>query len=390
MKRCAIACMLIFLAAAAAFGLNTPRRPGDRFDVTYPRLQALGGPNAAFVSGIETLQTNPAGLTRVNRQTAFTRLSGHVTGPVFSLVSVGQAAFEDPTTLLDDAAQDLLRGIHFSTDVGGPLGFAYVGSGVGFSVYNTTGLALTAPTPLSVRLSVSERLSLRGGYAADIPLNEDWEMDLSVGFSLASFVMGESRNDVQLIDAPDLLDSIGLGLITDAPFVLQSGVGLNLGLLWSWRDMLAAGLTIENLYAPTVAFTYTSLDDYLAGGSTPAREAGRIRPVVSTGVRFDTPLGPLDRYFDNLDLYFGYRDIFDFIGAGARENILLKLSLAGELTLLDIVRVGAGFSQGLPSVGAGIELGVVEVRGAVFGREYSTQPGLRSLYNLSFSVDIRR
>ncbi len=87
---------------------------------------------------------------------------------------------------------------------------------------------------------------------------------------------------------------------------------------------------------------------------------------------------------------FGYRDIFAFIGAGARENILLKLSLAGELTLLDIVRGGAGFSQGLPPVGAGIELGVVEVRGAVFDREYSTQPGLRNLYNLSFLVDIRR
>ncbi len=390
MKRYVIACTLLFLAAAAAFGLNTPRRPGDRFDVTYPRLQALGGPNAAFISGVETLQTNPAGLTQVNRQTAFARVSGHVTGPIFSLVSVGQEAMADPATLLDDDAQALLQGIHSSFDAGGPLGFAYVGSGVGFSVYNVTGAALTAPTPLSVRLSVSERLALRGGFAADIPLNEDLEMDLSTGFSFSSFVMGESRNDVQLIDAPDLLDSLGLGLITDAPFVLQSGIGLHLGVLWSWKDMLAVGLTAENVFAPTVSFTYDSLNDYLDGGSDPSRTTGRIRPVISTGVRYSAPLGPFDRYFDELDLYFGYRDIFDFVGSDVRENILLKLSLAGELTLLDIVRVGAGFSQGLPSLGAGIELGVIELRGAVFGREYATQPGLRSLYNISFSVDVRR
>ncbi|MFP4510721.1 MAG: hypothetical protein ACLFNQ_11385 [Spirochaetaceae bacterium] len=390
MKRRVITCIAIFCVATAAFGLNTPRRPGDRFDVTYPRLQALGGPNAAFVSGIETLQTNPAGLTRVDTQTGLTRLSGHVTGPVFSLISVGQAALDDPAVLLEDEAQNLLRGIHTSFDVGGPVGFAYVGSGVGFSVYNTTGAALTAPTPLSIRLSVTERLSLRGAYAADVPLNEDLEMALSLGFSLSSFVMGESRNDVQLIDAPDLINSLGLGLVTEAPFVLQTGVGLNLAALWSWRDALAVGLTVDNLYAPTVAFTYPSLNDYLGGGSDPSRTTGRIRPVISTGVRFDTPLGPLDRYFDGLDLYFGYRDMFDFIGTDPAENIALKLSLAGELTLLDIVRIGAGFSQGLPSLGAGIELGVVELRGAVFGREYSTQPGLRSLYNISFAVDVRR
>jgi hypothetical protein len=309
---------------------------------------------------------------------------------VFSLISVGQAAVDDPTVLLGTEAQDLLRGIQTSLDIGGPVGFAYVGSGVGFSVYNTTGTALTAPTPLSIRLSVTERLSLRGAYATDIPLNDDLEMDVSLGFSLSSFVMGESRNDVQLIDAPDLVNSLGLGLVTDAPFVLQSGVGLNIAALWSWRDALAVGLTVDNLYAPTVAFTYTSLNDYLGGGSDPVRTTDRIRPVISTGVSFDTPLGPLARYVDGLDLYFGYRDMFDFIGSGPAENILLKLSLAGELTLLDIVRVGAGFSQGLPSLGAGIELGVVELRGAVFGREYSTQPGLRSLYNLSFAVDVRR
>ncbi len=389
-QRWAVGVFIFFFSASMFAVAQTPLRDLSR--VRYPRIEGLGGAHPALTGDLSVVQTNAAGLRAEDTTTQFATLGANVTGPVFSLASLLISAADDPEDVLEsDESLDFLRRIHAVSDTAGPIGFGYTGGGVGYSVHNVLGTSLTAPRSGTLRYAVSERLVFRGGYAFPLPMPEGSAMSLDAGLLVSAFIQGESGDEFPLIEIADVFDDISPGMVLDAPFALRSGFGLNLGLLWSYDDRVAVGLVGENLYAPAVETEYESVTAFVdSEGPISDRTTYLLSPEFHLGARYSVGLGRLERYIDEVDLYASYFDAFDFLTRDNPRNPLLKFAIGSEIRLLEIMRLRLAFSEGLPSAGFGLKLGAVDVNGAVYGRELSSEPGLRPVYNVGFSIDIRR
>lgn len=365
-------------------------------DLVMPngRTAALGGRHVALADDFQTLFANPAGLLDVEPQFSYGELGLQASGPVFSLTSlvIETLGGSDFTAMLaNSSVQQLLRSVYARLSLSGPLYFGYAGAGMGFGVFNESRLLLQSAGSSSLEIRVGERFLLRGGYGIDIPLPEAANSTLAVGLGLKGFVRGDSVVSASLLTLPSVIDNFGPDLLSDSPFELVSGIGIDTGVRYVWRELLAAGLTVNNLYTPSAVVTYPTTSEFLGGSGTGSAPAYATYPQeVNLGVAYTPPLGTADRYVQDLKVLFDYSDIFDFwIDPTNAENIVLKMGLGVEATFLEILSVRGGFSQGLFAAGLGIDLAFVQVNAAMFGTELSSEPGLRPIYNLVIGLEFR-
>lgn len=371
------------------------RAAADSLAVVSARSAALGGGHVALADGFQTLLANPAGLPYVAPTLSFAELTVRATGPVFTLAGliVETANGSDPAVLVGDPAiQDLLSRVYAQVSVVGPLAFGYVGSGMGFGVYNDSRVLFQSLGSSTLEARVGERFLGRGGYGIEIPLPARWNSALAVGLGLKGYVHGDVVISTSLLTLPDLLESIGPALLSDSPFELTTGVGLDVGLYYRWRSVLAAGVTVDDLYSPTVVVRYSTLDAFLRGGDPPAPpEYGALPQRLNAGIAFTPSLGAVERYVQGLTVLVDYRDALDFwLAPGDAVNPVLKFGIGVEARLLEILSVRGGFSEGLFAAGLGLDLGATRINAAMHGSELSLEPGLRPVYNLTVGLEFRR
>lgn len=390
MNRLRSAFLLVVLGAISVAAVHS----SDDLGITGARAAALGGRHIALADDFSTLFANPAGLPAVEPHFSFTELTTRFSGPVFSISSIvlQTVGGGDLTALLaSPSVQDLLRGIYARFSLTGPIAFGYVGAGMGFGIYNETAMEIIGRGVSSLEVRLGERFVLRGGYGIPIPLPQAWNSTLAVGLGLKGFVRGDSVLSTSILTLPALIDSFGPELLTDSPFELVSAIGVDAGLRFGWRETLAVGLTVDNLYTPGAVVAYPTLSSFLDSTATPGAPSYRTYPQeINLGIAYTPSLGRVDRYIQDLTVLFDYADIFDFwIDPANAENIALKFSLGVEATLLEVLSIRGGFGEGLFAAGIGIDLTYLTLNAAAFGTELSTEPGLRPVYNLIIGLEFR-
>lgn len=382
------------MLAAAAFTAHAQSVDSATVSADSTRAAALGGPHVALPSGFETLFANPAGLVDVAPQFNFSELTLRFTGPVFSLAGVVlQGVGGDLSSVLaSSGVQSLLSSIYADLRLTGPLYFGYAGSGMGFVVLNDSGATISNVGATGIEARFAERFLLSAGYGLNLPLPEAWRSTLSVGFGLKGFVRGNAIVSTSLLTLPTLVDSLSVDLLTGSPFELVSGIGIDAGVVYRWRDLIGVGLTASNLYTPTATFTYDTLSGFLDSSADPGGPVYDTVPQdITAGITFTPELGSFQRYVEYLSLSLDYRDILDFwLDPANAENFILKFGFGAEATLLEVLAVRAGFSEGLFAAGLGIEMGFVTLNAAMYGTELSAEPGLRPMYNLMFGLEFRQ
>ena len=391
MPRRVVALILMSLVPLTVFAESVESR-----GMSVPSLRdaALGGEHVAFADGFETLFSNPAGLVHVDPQFSFIPLTVRLAGPVFSLSSaIAQGIGGDLATVLaSPSVQDLLRSIYANLSLTGPLYFGYAGSGKGFAVLNESDALFQNVGTAGFEARLSQRLLVVAGYGLVIPLPDSWESSLSAGLGLKGFVRGDVIVRTSLLELPALVDSAGFDLLTSSPFELISGIGIDAGLSYQWRGTIGVAVTAENLYASSATLSYDQLGEFLDSSgdaglpaySTPARE-------VTLGFAYTPSLGAFERYVQNLIVLIDYRDIFDFwMDPANTENIILKLGLGVEATLLEVLALRVGLGDGLFAAGLALNLASVTLSAAMHGSELSAEPGLRPVYNLVLGLEFRR
>lgn len=364
----------------------------DDFLAPNGRTAALGGRHRALADDFQTLFANPAGLLELESQFSYSQLGVRVTGPVFSIASLVLEGFggADITTMLaKPSVQELLRSIYARFSLAGPVSFGYVGGGMGFGLYNDTHLILQSSGSSSLEIRAGERFLLRGGYAIGIPLPAAWNSRLAAGIGLNGYVRGDSVISASLLTLSSVIGSFGPQLLSDSPFELVSGIGLDAGLRYVWRDTLAAALTVDNVYAPNVVVAYPTTSSFLEStGSAEAPVYDTAAPEISLGLAYTPSIGRVERYVQDLTVVLDYADIFDFwIDPASAQNIVLKLALGVEATFLEVLSIRAGVGQGLLAAGIGVDLTYVTLNAAMFGTELSSEPGLRPVYNLTIGLE---
>jgi hypothetical protein len=337
----------------------------DLFQVPFSaREAALGGNHAAQADDISTLQSNPAGFRSVS--------------PNLSIGTVSLSLYNGPNGPGEITNSTL--------DLFGPLSIAYVGNGLGFGLFSdlNVGTQIYGPFPGSNSVA-TENLVAIAGYAFRIPLPDQWQSTLDVGFSVPIFFAARS---ISSKDIRGLLSSaITLNdFIIDQPFRMSAGISAELGILYAWNNTFSVGIAGRNL-AITSWESYSQLKDYQDGLPPDQITATPLPMDISIGIRWNPPINMRTKYIDGFTLLADYNDIFDFViyPPGARD-ILLHFGLGLEITLLKVVKFRAGFYQLLPCGGLSLDLSFFTLDFAVFGRELSTQPWTTPVYGYMASI----
>jgi hypothetical protein len=353
----------------------------DPLDFSTARERSMGGRHVALADDTSVLLTNPAGLKSVPRTLSVADLGIRMIGPVFDimdLVSGGGLSTSSLTDFLDKHDYKLYAGL----DVSGPLALGYSGGGMGFGVFNKTQFSVNVAGATSITVKTGEDILLAGGYAWRFDLGNEHELD--AGVTAKSFVRGETKGSRGIIEAVDLASKPG-DILND-PFTFTSGVGLDLGLRWS-RKQLAAGLVCRDLFSPAIATEYSSASAFFGSGSGDASYV-RLPRSLDLGVAWTPELGKMGEVMDSFVLAVDYKDILDLFSLTPR-NPILNASIGAEAKVLHIVTLRTGIADALLSAGAGIDLNAFEMNLSVFGTELGLEPGDRPCYNLLIDFDFK-
>ncbi|MFP4562217.1 MAG: hypothetical protein ACLFRY_02800 [Spirochaetia bacterium] len=363
--------------------------------VTVPsaRTAAIGGVHAALADDLTTLFSNPAGFVSAGPQLAIAELTIGLQGPIFDIANLGvQAASGTDLTALfaTPEVQDLLQGLYASMNLLGPLSFGYVGKGLGLGFFNTTGITFANSSPLTMSVSLSEKIILKGGYSFRIPLPEESDHTLDVGVLLKGFLEGRSDFDRSFLQLPDLFSTFSLDTFANEPFRFITGIGFDLGVRYSWRDILTVGLAGIDVFSPTIINSYTTMNGFLQASETPTQSNGLVPFKLNAGVMYTPELAGTRKIISDLKVMLDYRDIFDFlVHPGTARNPLLHIGLGVEFRLLEILSIRAGLNEGLPAAGLGLDLHFFTLNAAMFGAELGSEPGMRSVYNIMIGFEFR-
>lgn len=351
------------------------------------RAAALGGYHAAETAGLSTLFANPACFTTASGEFVVAGASAQLSGPVFDIAGL----------IIDDKLKDLtaLAGLmdpsgrlYTALDSAGPVSIGYVGKGLGVGLFNRSWATVNASSLMNVDVDAAEELLAIAGYAYRFKLGT--AMALDVGLSTKCFFRFEMPYPTSLLGLTTLLSDYG-SVLASSPYRATTGVGLDAGMRFSLLDRYSFAVAARDAYTPTFSANLPSwaafAADPLSAVST-ASDKGLVPCDLSAGFCVDPPLGLLGRYISSWRFLVDYRDILSLLDT-VPPNPFLLVSAGTELTLHDVLHIRAGWNQGSPAAGFGLDLTLFDLELAMFGKELGTELGQRTVYNLLVSVNVK-
>ena len=347
--------------------------------IISPAASALGGSHTTTSSGFSSLMNNPAGFYSTKPEFSIAEITMGLKGPVFDIANL---------LITNDMAAlpGLLQGIYAGMDLLGPISFGYVGDGLGFGIYSNSYSTISSSAPLTVKADIGSELVLVGGYAMRIPLPLPEVNQLDVGMVLKGTFKGELDFEESALN----IMNISLDTLQTEEFNFITGVGIDLGLRYSFKDILTFGIVGRDLYSPTIRNVYTNINEFVAGTNPVKKLPGIVPLSLDVGVMYSPDLESKNLFISDINIYLDYYDILDFwMYPELATNPLLHIGFGTQISMLSILDIRAGFYQGLLTAGLGLDLYYFKMNLAMFGTERSTEPGLQPVYNIQLGFEFR-
>jgi hypothetical protein len=373
-KRSFLLTLILFGLGLSLFALESS------VQLISPRDAALGGRHVALSDSFSSLVNNPAGFYVAPEELSITEITLAAKGPIFSLAD---AIIGGELTDLSN----LINGIYAGLDLLGPLSFGYIGKGLGFGIYNQTDLRLWSNNSLTANVKVWDDVVLAGGYGYRLPFSGDVHA-LDAGILLKGGFRGTVNGAVTVLDIMNL----DVDTLMDQPFEFTSYIGFDLGLRYSIGESWVIGLVGRDVYTPTVSSEYGNVMDFIDGATPTESDIYDKMPFqLDAGLMFRPGVELRNYSISDIKIMLDYADVFDFwIYPETAVNPALHIGLGTEVTVMEILDVRLGFSQGLFAAGLGIDLYYFDMNLAMFGTERSTEPGMAPVYNLQLGFEFRR
>jgi len=347
--------------------------------IISPTSSALGGPHVTMNDGFSSLMNNPAGFYTAEPEFSVAEMTFGLKGPVFDIANL---------IIAEDLAEipGLLQGIYTGLDMLGPISFGYVGDGLGFGIYSNSYSTMSSSGPLTVKADIGSEIILTGGYGMRLPLPLPETHQIDAGMLLKGVFRGELSFEESALN----IMNIGMDTLTSEPFNFITGIGVDLGLRYSYKNMITLGLVGRDIYSPTLHNVYTNVGDFTSGAD-PAEELNGIVPfTLDFGIMYSPDLESKNLFISDVKIYLDYFDTLDFwLYPELAVNPILHIGLGTEISMLSILDVRLGFNQGLLSAGLGLDLYYFKMNLAMFGTELSTEPGLQPVYNIQLGFEFR-
>ena len=359
---------------------------------TYVTAESAGngGPYASKAGTMELLVQNPAlfAVPQVLMQYADVSMLVNGSGlSLFSAVLAGTFDFSNLGLLLANLFDDQGRAYVFF-DVTGPINFAYSGKGIGFGLYNQTVLNINVGSVYYANFSAREDVYVTGGVAYRGEIGSGWWY--AGGLKVKGLLRAELYytnsllNFMTVLNTPDFLN-------TTLPFLLTSGIGFDVGAQIGLFDVLTFGLKCDDAFSTLFSTEYSSLSGFFTDPA--ATKITTITTIPLPNIIASFTVYPFINFMEQQGLKWGislsYTNILDLFLPLPRNPILF-LSGGTELTVLERLKLTLGVREALLSAGMMLDLDMVYVSAAVFGRELGIEPGERPVYMIMISVSVKR
>jgi hypothetical protein len=383
MKRTLTILTVLLLAGGAVFAQA-------RLDAASPkdaRSMAMGGSFVAMSEGYQSLYGNPAAFA--NKKAELTIISANpwfyvkpTTGNIETFQTVADSMGDDPSVLivpLSDLVTDNGFGAGFSAGMG------WVGKGLGLGLLGGGEVFVKGKTLFGARGTLDGQIAAVVGIG--VPLNLG-PFRLQVGGDVRPYLRmtGEilgtdllgslaGSDDFDFMDVPV---DVGFGLAVDLGATMEVGKFVSVGL--AIRDIS----TKQNLSRSTVGAVLES------SGGLPTSETTNeytMNPNITIGASV-TPIPVFLRKLVDVtvtaELQDPVRVIADDLSIWNLFHVGAEADLLGGLFALR-----TGVNRGYISVGAGLDLLLLEVNVAVFTEELGRNPGDQGRTGISAEVAIR-
>lgn len=385
MKRILLILVVFAIAAGGTFGQTaiTGVTPKDA------RSMGMGGAFRVFSDGYSSFFGNPAGFAKHGSLTLADVSAWAYVKPTAETLTDIQKFMDNTTSKTDKIAilGDFIskNGFGAGTSVG--LGWAGKGFALGANVIFDAPIG--GAFPLGTKAVAVSQADGVLGFGIPIKLGI---VGLNIGFDgrvfyrlnspaggwtfidIATGLMGGGSTD-------DLFKSLklygGYGFAADAGAVLNIGPVLfgfsvrDLGLAFKMAQISVYDLTTGGFNAIPFdgALPYALTPQYAAGVGIRLFENGLFEPSVYAEV--DDPINLIAKSTD------------------LATDVFMNLHAGAQLRLLRFITVRGGLNKGWISVGAGIDLALLEIDAAVFTEEMGLYPGNKGRTGISVQAAIR-
>ncbi|MDR0638859.1 MAG: hypothetical protein LBG27_08175 [Spirochaetaceae bacterium] len=376
---CFVFLAILFSSALTVFGQNqnTPERDTTliSFPFNSPRSNGMGGNHAALADDFETLFVNPAGITTAEDQfsVAAFDLTVHDIDTTLRLISTN---FSDPAVYAARIKNYYESGFNSN----GPLMIGSIRNDAGWGLLNRQYLKIwwERDNIFVVHANMVEEAAFYFGRSFPIR-NFEETVTFTPGFTVKpNFRVIFAPRNIPAVDFRHILRNL-----QEQPFEFQAGLGVNVGFLLSFSDMVYFSAVSNDLLSPLYVTHYASYADYAEG----------ISPTT-TGIAFLRPSYDFSACFRTKNVFPGdiVRDIVFTVDyhltsdtlENANRNLLLDIGAGIELQILRALWIRVGWQQMLPGGGFGIDFGWMKVDVAVFGETFGDQ--LSDYQGVSLSV----
>jgi hypothetical protein len=346
------------------------------FVMPSARASGFGGIHAALGDDFSSLFSNPASFVGVEKQFSAAELSISLYGPVFELLDL--AANSSGTVNISPLVGP--GGFAAGFDIGGPVALGWVGNGLGFGIFNRT-TADAKVTSTKIRPVAAEEILLLGGYSFRVLDALNHKLDL--GFLGKGYYRAMLNLESSILNVTEMFDDI-----ESRPFETHFGLGLDLGIKYSFAGKLSLALAGYDVFSPALVTRYAAFSDYGGGGSQNQGYA-TVTPRLALGAMYRIQNDFFDRYLSDFIVMLDYRDLLDPFISVIPRNPVLNISMGAEIKLLRVLSLRAGIADALPSLGFGLDMKILQFDFAMRGKEMGLDPGIQSVYAIDIGLLFR-
>lgn len=353
----------------------------EPFVMPSARFAGLGGRHAAAGDDFYALFTNPAAFVDVNDQFSIAEISISTHGPVFELIDLFRENIDSPDDL-DISGIIGPGGFAAGFEIGGPLSMGWVGRGLGLGFFNRL-KSSAAVSGTKIRPLVLGEFLLVGGYSFRLIDNNGHWFDL--GFLGKGFFRGALNLEASIFDAASILDDP-----TDRPFKTSLGLGLDLGIRYTFRENFTAALVCYDVYSPVLVTPYDSINAFgdKSGPSAEGASYATVNRRLDLGLKYRIRSIAIEKYISALAIMADYRDFLDLFSLIPR-NPILNIGVGLEVKVLNALSFRFGLTDALPAFGIGLDLSFVTLDLAIRGKELGLDPGVQPTYALDLGLLFR-
>lgn len=405
----------IIVLAVSSFAGETILEPG--FTLNSMRTLGKGNANVANAYGLESFEYNPAGL-RGDKEITILSLNYALISNIFKLkedmidiyneykgTSYDILALDQIMFFMQqkniDATVDL-----FIKQVTEPYGDSVYANGYGIQPILSAGIVNNG---FGLGLAIGLDAEAYGSSIATAEFHSVLSTTVLIGYAIsldfklfkvdAGISARPMYNIRGIAPASEIVAFVAsqkkqAEFLRDINYLTGFGVGFDFGVKLTFMD-LVAGASVTDINNTTISYSNNSYKNITSGSFIGSEESSDtyVTPMaLNLGVAYNPNFGPLSGLISpklSADYKIDISAAEEIENHEYRDDFLPNLSIGLDLEIFSFISLRTGLNQGYMTIGAGLDLWMLDINAAVYSWELGSNPGDRQQMGAGIEVALR-